>query len=325
MDCVLITGATGFIGLELARLCAGKGMNPRLLVRRLARGPLLAGLEAELVAGDLEAPASLERAARGVDVIFHLAARATFEPYERLRPSIVDGSLALLETAARSGLKTFVYASSLMVYGPQDKPIDEQTPATPVVDYGRAKLEAETALARRCRTLGVRFCALRLPHVYGVQDAMFAMLRRGWLVCPGPGTNAYGHLHVQDAARALLACAESCWEGVSAIGDQFPATFREFFAVMDAHLPHHKRLMLPKWLAYLGVSLLWPWQKISSRPTLHTRDGVTTWNMPLPVQPGLGWEPLGVRPLFPTIHEGVPAVLDDCLSFRWVHPLSDRR
>ncbi len=47
------------------------------------------------------------------------------------------------------------------------------------------------------------------------------------------------------------------------------------------------------------------------------------WNLELPVKPGLVWSDLGVRPRYPTIAEGIPAVLDERVAFRWLHPHAD--
>ena len=73
---VLVTGATGLIGYEVARLLAARGLRPRLMIRRPERGLLLRRLDAELVHGDLESPESLERAVSGVEGVIHLGARA---------------------------------------------------------------------------------------------------------------------------------------------------------------------------------------------------------------------------------------------------------
>jgi uncharacterized protein YbjT (DUF2867 family) len=51
MQRVLVTGATGFIGYELARQLAMVGLRPRLMVRPLSRGALLEPFDAEIVLG----------------------------------------------------------------------------------------------------------------------------------------------------------------------------------------------------------------------------------------------------------------------------------
>jgi len=156
---VLITGGTGFIGYEVAKLLAGYGLQPRLLVRRPLRAPLLSSLDAVLVQGDLESADSLDRAVAGVDTVIHLAARAVFEEYSLVRPTIVDGSMALMRAAARAGVQTFVYASSLLVYEEQKGPIDASTPATSRLGYGKAKREAEAALSELASATSIALAA----------------------------------------------------------------------------------------------------------------------------------------------------------------------
>lgn len=320
----LITGATGFIGFELAKLMDAEGRPMRLMVRRPARAALLRPLRAELVSADLMAPASLRRATEGVDTVFHLAARAVFEPYRRLRPTIVDGSVALMEAAAEAGVKSFVYASSMLVYDSQSDSIDESTPARPRVDYGVAKLEAEQRLAEIADRVGMKFAAVRLPHVYGASDLLFERLHRGLVIQAGAGRNLYSHLHVKDAARLLLGVAEQGWTGVSAVADQRPTDWREFFSTVWEHYPRFLQVSVPAWLARLGTELLRPVAALRRRPTLITPDTVVSWNLELPIRPGLLWEQLGLVPRYATIDEGIPAVLDDSLAFRWRHPLSDQ-
>jgi nucleoside-diphosphate-sugar epimerase len=293
------------------------------MVRRPERGRLLAPLHAELVHGDLSRPASLARAVAGVDTVIHLAARATFEAYDRVRPTIVDGSVALLKAARAAGVERFVYASSLLVYGDADTPIDARTTPRPVLGYGQAKLEAEAALEREASS-EMKLAILRIPHVYGARSFLFDRLRRGLVVFPGDGTNVYSHLHVEDAARLLIEAAARGWEGVSPVADDAPSTWNEFFAVLREHYPRFRILRMPARPALVGAAILEALSRLRHRPTLYTADTVRGWLLNLPVQPGLLWKEFGLAPRYRTIDEGLPASLDDAVAFRWLHPVADR-
>jgi len=321
----LVTGATGFIGYEVARQLAAAGARSRLMISRPERGMLLAGLDAELVLGDLTRPVSLPRAVAGMDAVIHLGARATFEDISTLRPTIVDGTLALAEAAASAGVRMFVYASSLLAYGSSPSAISPATPALPQLDYGRAKLEAEAALATVAAHSQLRVAALRLPHVYGARDLMFEQIRRGSLFLPGRGHNLYAHMHVADAARILIETAQQGWTGASPLADTCSTTWRDFIGVIGDHYSRFRTYWIPSWMALsatAAISLALSWRK---RPTIMTRGSVVGFNLNLPVEPGLVWKDLGIAPRYPTVNEGIPAALDECVAFRWRHPVFDRK
>lgn len=321
---VLVTGATGFIGFELARQLSKQGFNPKLLVRRPLRAAILSSLEAELIQGDLESPQSLERAVQGVDTIFHLGARAIFEEYELVRPTIVDGSVALMQASVAAGVQRFVYSSSLLVYKSQNEAIDHHTPARPESGYGRAKLEAEETLLNMAHQAGMTLALIRLPHVYGARDLMFDQVRQGRVLFPGHGKNFYAHMHIEDAARILIAAAEKGWAGTSPVADDMAVNWNEFFAVIKKYYPRFRSFGMPMSLALLGTRLLTPLRRLSKHPSLYTPDAVLGWNLNLPVKRGLLWNELEMTPNYPTVHQGIPAVLDDCIAFRWIHPIADR-
>lgn len=325
MKKVLVTGATGFIGYEVARQLIEMELWPRVMVRRPLRGSLFARKKAEIVQADLLERESLARAVEGVDTILHLGARATFEKYELVRPTILDGSVALMECAVAAGVERFVHASSLLVYDDQDDPIDRATPAEPVSGYGRAKKEAEERLSEIAAENDIVFAAIRLPHVYGARDLMFEQVRQGRAMFPGRGDNLYAHLHVEDAARALIRTAEVGWSGITPVADHLPATWNEFFAVIKKYYPRFRTIRVPEPLSVLGTYMLAPARWFGRYPSLYTPDAASTWNDSLPVERGLLWDDIGIEPKYPTIHEGIPAVMDECVVFQWVHPLDDRK
>ncbi len=322
---ILVTGATGFIGYELAHQLAAAGHQPRLMISRPERGRLLTRLDAELVQGDLHCPASLERSVHGMEAVIHLAARATFEDLKTIRPTIVNGSVALAQAAIDAGVKTFVYSSSLLVYGDCSRPITRETKADPRVDYGHAKLEAETALMQLVQPSRMGLAILRIPHVYGARDLMFEQIRGGRLVLPGSGQNLYAHLHVEDCARLLAAVTEQGWTGLTPMADNLAASWRDFVNVIGEHYSRLRVYWAPAWLSRASTEVLSRALGWRSIPSLLTPGAVIGFNLNQPVQQGLLWDELGLQPRFPTIFEGIPATLDDCVAFRWQHPLFDRQ
>lgn len=326
MHDVLVTGATGFIGLELShQLAARPDVKVRATARRVSRAALLRPLDVEVLHANLHNRGSLERAVAGVDTVFHLAGRATFEDIDIIWPTLVDGAVEMAEAAGRAGVERFVYVSSLLVYGDEPDGIDAHTTPAPVIGYGKAKLVAERRLREVCDRHGMVFSALRLPHVYGARDLMFTRIHKGVFVAPGRGHNRYAHLHVDDAVRLLVAVAEQGWSGASAVADRSDVTWDDFFGILRAEYPHFAYAEVPRWLARSGAEVAnlvgrsLPW------PNLVTPGSVVAWNLEQWVDPTLLWSDLGLEPTYPTVAEGIPAALDDRVAFRWKHPVADRR
>ncbi len=155
----LVTGATGFVGSAVARVLAARGHDLRLLTRASSDRRNLAGLEADVVTGDLTDPASLKRAAAGCRYVFHVAADYRVwvpDPDAMLRAN-VDGALAMVRAAAEAGAERIVHCSSVAALGQigDGTPANEDTPtgeADFVGIYKRSKYLAEQAvldLARR--------------------------------------------------------------------------------------------------------------------------------------------------------------------------------
>jgi nucleoside-diphosphate-sugar epimerase len=305
---LLVTGASGFIGQEVARQLSFGGYRPKLMIRRAGDDCDICHLDADFVMADLRNRQSLKEAVRGMDGILHLAARATFESYHRLKPSILDGSLALMRAAISAGVKTFVYSSSLLVYGGHTARVTADTPVDPVLDYGRIKVDTEKQLSGLADEAGIAFAALRLPHVYGAGDLYFSRLRDGRLILPGLGKNVYTHLHVSDAAAAIIACAEQGFSGILPFGDHLPSTWSRFLEEVKRYYPDARVLRLPRWLALLATFLLAPFRRMRPNPGLETPGAVRTYNFNLAVDPDLLWHDLRLAPRYPTIYEGIPAV-----------------
>ncbi len=155
---VLVTGATGFIGSHVARLLVERGDRVRAFTRPNSRRDNLAGLDLEVVTGDLEDEDSLRQAVSGCRVVYHLAAdyRLSAPNPESLHRSNVLGTRNVLEAARAEGVERLIYTSSVGALGiPGDgTPGTETTPvalADMVGVYKRTKFLAEQEALRFAR------------------------------------------------------------------------------------------------------------------------------------------------------------------------------
>jgi dihydroflavonol-4-reductase len=149
-DCVLVTGATGFLGSAVARALVTRGVKVRALARATSPRDNLAQLHCEVVPGDLTDRTSLGTAMRGVRYLFHVAADYRFwarDPSVILRAN-VDGTRNLMQEALAAGVERIVHTSSVatLKLAGASGPVDETAPLSPeqaIGVYKRSKTLAE--------------------------------------------------------------------------------------------------------------------------------------------------------------------------------------
>ena len=119
MSKVLITGATGFIGNHVTRLCLERGDDVRVMVMPGEDRSPLQGMDVEFVEGNLLDPESLVRAVQGVQQLYHLAALFaiwTKDPDLHFKIN-VDGARSMMEAAKAAGVEKIVFTSSVAAIG----------------------------------------------------------------------------------------------------------------------------------------------------------------------------------------------------------------
>ena len=149
MKC-FVTGATGFLGSQVARQLLARGAELRLLVRPSSRLDNIADLPAERVTGDLRDVDSLRKGISGCEYVFHVAAdyRLWARNGQELYDSNVEGTRNILSAARDSGVRRVIYTSSVatMGFGNNGRLTDESSPVSlenMVGDYKRSKFMAE--------------------------------------------------------------------------------------------------------------------------------------------------------------------------------------
>ena len=206
----LITGATGFIGRRLISAVDGE-------IRVLSRA---AHSDLETVICDLQSSVISDNTLDNIDTVFHLAGFA----HDMRDPSkIVDlyykvnviATVQLAELAVKSGVKRFVFVSSIKAGGisTPKKCINENDQIDPEGIYGKTKREAELRLLKIGKESGMHISIIRPSLVYGpdVKGNLKSMLlgvEKGWFP-PLPETgNKRSMIHVDDLVRAILLVAD---------------------------------------------------------------------------------------------------------------------
>lgn len=209
----LLTGGSGFIGQNLARLLISRGHTVRALVRRTSVRAELEKAGATFAEGDLNTGDGLTEALSGVDVVLHLAGMTkarTEDEYFRCNGEgtrRLAEALSLQEKPAR-----LVYCSSLSAAGPASvgRPLRESDEPRPVSIYGRSKLAGELSVRQYADK--VPSVIVRPPIVYGPADKEFLpsvipMAKFGVYLKSGLGPKRFSLIHVDDLCEGLYAAA----------------------------------------------------------------------------------------------------------------------
>jgi len=217
---VLVTGANGFVGSNIAAWLAREGASVLALVRRAGAHQ---GLESERIVqveGDFTDPATAERVCAGRALVFHAAATISTESAEALRVNAA-GTGALAAAARRAGCRRFVHISTLSVYDFQTGAewFDEESPLRELgknyahspadsPHYGTTKAEAERVLRAEMER-GLPATIFRLAAVLGIHATSSwstkvpAQVRDGRLALRGAGTDVLPWTHIDNVVHAL--------------------------------------------------------------------------------------------------------------------------
>jgi nucleoside-diphosphate-sugar epimerase len=171
MNKILLTGASGFVGQRLCSAFNAQNTDFLPVVRCGA-----STCRNTFVIDDIHASTNWQAALNGVEVVIHLAARVhvmcetAADPLPMFRRINVDGTLNLARQAATSGVRRFIFISSIKVNGEHttvNKPFTEKNIANPQDAYGISKFEAEQGLLHIAQETGMEVVIIRPPLVYG--------------------------------------------------------------------------------------------------------------------------------------------------------------
>jgi len=231
MKRILVTGGAGFIGSHIVELFQGKAEIRVLDSFRTGRRSNLDGLSCELIEGDVSDRATVAAAVKGVDYIFHLAALVSVpESMEKIvecNRINAEGTIILLEEAAKAGVKKLVLSTSAANYGdnPVSPKVETMTPE-PKSPYSITKLDGEYYCSMFTATGRLQTACLRYFNVFGprqnpksayaaaVPIFITKALANEDITIFGDGEQTRDFVFVKDIAAANAFMAEHPFTGV---------------------------------------------------------------------------------------------------------------
>lgn len=198
---VLITGSSGFVGKHLCDLLVN---NKPLILKKYQRGT------------------DVDQAVDDVDIVIHCAARnhimkeESSDPLSEYRKANVEGTINLAKAAAKSGVKRFIFLSSVKVNGEMtlpNQPFSSNSTPAPSDPYGISKLEAELALLDLSQEIGMEVVIIRPPLVYGsgVKGNFSSLLKLAFKNLPlplGAINNKRSMVSIENLCSLIVTCLD---------------------------------------------------------------------------------------------------------------------
>ncbi|MFT8243458.1 hopanoid-associated sugar epimerase [Roseomonas sp. BN140053] len=285
--CVLLTGATGFLGSAVARALLDAGHGVRALVRAETPRHVLDGLPIDYAPGDLLDPASVTAAMRGADAVVHCAAdyRLWVPDPARMAAVNVTGTETLMRAALAAGVKRAVHVSSVATLKPRPDgtPADETDAARPeeaIGPYKRTKVEAERAVERLVAEQGLPAVIANPSTPIGPRDVRPTPTGRVLLDAargkvPGYVDTGLNLVHADDCARGIVAALERGRIGERYILGGQDVTLRELLLETGRLAGRSARpVPLPRGPLYPLALGMEGWARLTGKEPLLTRDAL---------------------------------------------------
>lgn len=231
---ILLTGAAGFIGAELARLLLAEGHRVHVLLRPSSDPWRIRDLlpRLEVLSADLNDTGLVDRLrGRRMDLCIHCAWYAKPGAYLRASENIesLEATFRLLKVMAEAGCPRFVGLGSVLEYDSRTGYLTEDSPVRPESLYGACKLACLNITEKLILGTGMSFVWPRIFNLFGprenkarlLPDVILGLLR-GDRVKLTPGEQWMDFLHVEDVARAIWHVAGSSLTGPVNIGSGNP-------------------------------------------------------------------------------------------------------
>lgn len=238
---ILVTGGSGFLGINAVRYLLGRGYAVRTLDLQPFDYPERSRIDARQ--GDIRDRKAVDLAMTGCDHVVHTAAALPLYTPEDIYTTDVIGTRVVLDSALSHGVKRAVMISSTAVYGiPDHHPLVETDRLEGVGPYGQAKIQAEM-VCLEYRARGLVTPIIRPKSFIGPERLGVFALLYDWALdgrnfpMIGSGENRYQLLDVEDLCEAILLCmtlpAERANDTFNIGAREFTTMGEDYQAVLD--------------------------------------------------------------------------------------------
>ena len=273
----LITGGSGFLGINLIRYLLDKGEE----IVSLDIQPFnYEDCKDKIthILGDVRDKSVVDKSMEGVDIVMHGAAALPLYPKKDIYTTNIDGTKNVFESAIEHGVKRGIYISSTAVYGiPDHHPLYEDDKLVGVGPYGETKIEGEK-LVKKFRERGMVITTIRPksfvgPERLGVFGIFYEWASEGHsFPMIGRGKNLYQLLDVEDLCEAIWLAATL--EDTSKVNTEFNIGAKEFSTMREDYQvvldkagfgkkikssPANLVVLVLEILEFFKLSPLYPW------------------------------------------------------------------
>lgn len=282
---ILVTGGTGFVGSQLVAALVRRGDTVRVLRRKSSSLVALEGLPVEHCLGDILDPAAVRAAVAGCDVVFHVAALASY--WRARRDDVyrvnVEGTRVVMEACLQAGVPRVVHTSSVAAIGirPDRQPADEDTPfdtLSTTFAYADSKHRAE-AEVQRAVAKGLDAVIVNPAVVIGAGDhylisgSIVIEMNRGRV--PGNPPGGMCVVDVDAVVQGHLAAAERGRTGERYILGGENLSHRQVAEIVAEVVGRRApALDLPRWALGPAATIVDAFNRINPRPPVVSGEQI---------------------------------------------------
>ncbi|NQT66386.1 MAG: NAD-dependent epimerase/dehydratase family protein [Actinobacteria bacterium] len=279
---VLVTGGTGFTGSHLVRSLIEEGMKVRVLARPTGKTDFLRNLDVEVVIGDISERDDVDRAVKGMDKVFNIAAafRESNLPEKTYWAINYNGTKNILEACLKYDVSRLVHCSTIgVVSSVTAVPSDETVPYSPGDVYQQSKCEAEKEVLRFAREKKLAASVIRPCAIYGPGDMrllkMFRMIAKRKFYVFGSGKAFYHMVYIDDLVSGFILASEK-EEAVGEVfiigGDKYTTLNKLFRIIADEFKVNPPGIHFPyKPIEVLSVLMEYAYKPLKKEPPLYRR------------------------------------------------------